>query len=320
MKVATAGITLALFTTSLCSALPPTKKERVHDLPLSDKEHTLNGEHNEDYDHDAFLGKGDADEYDQLSPEESKKRLGKLVDKIDGDGNGFVTEEELIHWIQHVQRKYVTDDTERMWNEHDVDGDTLTWESYRKRTYGYEHEPEDDESYKDMIDKDKRKFNAADSDKDGKLSKDEFAAFLHPEEMEHMKDIVVLETIEDIDKDKDGFISLDEYIADMMDDDDDDDDDDDEDEDQSWKESEKDQFRFYRDTNGDGRLDHEEVKHWIMPDDYDNSEAESKHLMLEADEDKDGKLSKEEILEKYDIFVGSQATEFGEALTRHEEF
>lgn len=34
----------------------------------------------------------------------------------------------------------------------------------------------------------------------------------------------------------------------------------------------------------------------------------------------DGKLSKEEIVEKYDLFVGSQATDFGEALVRHDEF
>ena len=34
----------------------------------------------------------------------------------------------------------------------------------------------------------------------------------------------------------------------------------------------------------------------------------------------DGKLTKEEILDKYDVFVGSQATDFGEALTRHDEF
>lgn len=34
----------------------------------------------------------------------------------------------------------------------------------------------------------------------------------------------------------------------------------------------------------------------------------------------DGKLSKDEILEHYDLFVGSQATDFGEALTRHDEF
>lgn len=34
----------------------------------------------------------------------------------------------------------------------------------------------------------------------------------------------------------------------------------------------------------------------------------------------DGHLTKEEVLAKYDIFVGSQATDFGEALNRHEEF
>lgn len=34
----------------------------------------------------------------------------------------------------------------------------------------------------------------------------------------------------------------------------------------------------------------------------------------------DGKLSRDEILEHYDLFVGSQATDFGEALTRHDEF
>ena len=34
----------------------------------------------------------------------------------------------------------------------------------------------------------------------------------------------------------------------------------------------------------------------------------------------DGQLSRQEILDKYDLFVGSQATDFGEALTRHDEF
>ena len=31
-------------------------------------------------------------------------------------------------------------------------------------------------------------------------------------------------------------------------------------------------------------------------------------------------LTKEEILDKHDVFVGSQATEYGEALARHDEF
>jgi len=34
----------------------------------------------------------------------------------------------------------------------------------------------------------------------------------------------------------------------------------------------------------------------------------------------DGKLSKTEMLDKYDLFVGSQATDFGEILTKHDEF
>ena len=79
-----------------------------------------------------------------------------------------------------------------------------------------------------------------------------------------------------------------------------------------------------------------QVKAWIIPPDYDHSEAEAKHLVFEADIDHDNLLTKDEILEKYDIFVGSQvrtcssgnlyiylllkATDFGEALTRHDEF
>jgi len=34
----------------------------------------------------------------------------------------------------------------------------------------------------------------------------------------------------------------------------------------------------------------------------------------------DGVLTKEEVLDKYEVFVGSQATDFGEALRMHDEF
>ena len=64
-----------------------------------------------------------------------------------------------------------------------------------------------------MIARDERRYKRADKDKDGKLNHDEFTAFLHPENDDDMKGIVVEETLEDIDKDKDGFISLNEYIG-----------------------------------------------------------------------------------------------------------
>ena len=70
-------------------------------------------------------------------------------------------------------------------------------------------------------------------------------------------------------------------------------------------------------------MDASEVRKWILPSDYDHTEAEAKHLVYESDTDGDSKLTKEEILAKYDLFVGSQATDFGEAILRpvdHDEF
>ena len=63
-----------------------------------------------------------------------------------------------------------------------------------------------------------------------------------------------------------------------------------------------------------------QVRAWIIPSDYNHAEAEAKHLIYEADSDGNAELTKEEILDKYDVFVGSQATDFGEALVRHDEF
>lgn len=61
-----------------------------------------------------------------------------IVDKIDEDKDGKVTEEELKKWIQYVQRRYITTDTDRMWKDHEAESDeTLTWEKYQKRTFGY---------------------------------------------------------------------------------------------------------------------------------------------------------------------------------------
>lgn len=67
-------------------------------------------------------------------------------------------------------------------------------------------------------------------------------------------------------------------------------------------------------------MDESEVKDWIAPPEFDHAAAEARHLVFEADTDADEKLTKKEILEKYDLFVGSQATDFGEALARHDEF
>lgn len=47
-------------------------------------------------------------------------------------------------------------------------------------------------SYKEMMDRDKRRWAKADKDQDNTLTKEEFTDFLHPEEAEHMRDVVVM--------------------------------------------------------------------------------------------------------------------------------
>lgn len=95
---------------------------------------------------------------------------------------------------------------------------------------------------------------------------------------------------------------------------------DNEEEEPEWVKNEREQFSSYRDKDNDGFMDADEVKNWIIPEDFDHAEAEARHLIYEADSDTDQKLTKQEILNKYDLFVGSQATDFGEALARHDEF
>ena len=66
-----------------------------------------------------------------------------------------------------------------------------------------------------MLTRDRRRWSVADANHDDKLTRVEFTDFLHPEESPRMRDIVVIETIEDIDKNNDGKVSVEEYIGDM---------------------------------------------------------------------------------------------------------
>lgn len=316
-------ICLCFCFTVVVSAIPKPEEKRILDSDLSHAQHFQNDEHNSQYDHDAFLGEDQAKTFDQLAPEESRRRLGLIVDRIDADKDNFVNLAELKNWIQFTQRRYIDDDVERQWRQHNPDNDEhINWETYRKAVYGFmddmdpkDIEKEDDNfSYKSMLVRDRRRWSVADHDGDNNLTKVEFSEFLHPEESPRMRDIVVTETLEDIDKNNDGKVSVDEYIGDMYRGTEDGE------EEPEWVKNERETFSNYRDKNNDGFMDSQEVKDWIIPSDFDHAEAEARHLIYEGDSDADEKLTKDEILDKYDLFVGSQATDFGEALTRHDEF
>lgn len=59
-----------------------------------------------------------------------------IVDKIDGDKDGQVTFEELEKWINHVGKKYIYDDVDRVWSHYDRDEDGyISFDNYKEESY-----------------------------------------------------------------------------------------------------------------------------------------------------------------------------------------
>lgn len=51
---------------------------------------------------------------------------------------------------------------------------------------------------------------------------------------------------------------------------------------------------------------------WFSPSEVASDEVD--HLFVASDDDHDDRLSHQEIIDKYDIFVGSEATDYGDHL------
>lgn len=285
-----------------------------------------NGEHNDEYDHEAFLG-DEAEEFRHLTPEESKEKLGLIVKKIDLNNDTFIDVEELTKWITDTANRSASRRTEEFWKQSNPENRVeLSWDEYRAIQYGFltdghitdkdgrwvEEEDVDAETlrqYKALEERDRRRWTVADRNKNLHLSKDEFQGFIHPEYAQHMYGILMSETMGDLDKDGDGKLDLAEYVKSMYG--------------ETKSVADWDNgaitFKAFRDKNSDGFIDKEELMAWMHPEDYDQNRAEADHLIYEADKTGDKVLSMEEVLNSYTIFVSSQATDFGQDLHYHHD-
>ncbi|OQR72011.1 calumenin-like, partial [Tropilaelaps mercedesae] len=157
-----------------------------------------------------------------------------------------------------------------------------------------------------------RRWKHADDNKDGLLSKAEFKAFLHPEEDPAKNNIVVTEAIEIMDADGDQIISLEEYmdhlksVAGPEKNDD------------SWLKEQQAHFTTYLDKNKDGILDQAEMKEWVVPQ-FDREEGEAWRFISFADQDRDTRLTRTDIVQNSDHFMGLLPSEFwAENAYRHD--
>lgn len=110
---------------------------------LSESEHYNKGEeHNLDYDHEAFLGRGHGHDFDKLSDAESKRRLKIIFGKIDKNTDAVVDKDELFEWIERQRTKYMWEMLDDVIRDDDKNKDgKLSWQEYKSSHYGdWDHE------------------------------------------------------------------------------------------------------------------------------------------------------------------------------------
>ncbi|XP_022107068.1 reticulocalbin-2-like isoform X2 [Acanthaster planci] len=264
-----------------------------------------------------------AREFKTLSPEESKARLRVILKKADTNEDGHIDREELQNWIigslKNIDR--VIAEEHMLVQDKDKDG-RLSWEEYNIHVLGFV--PENDAEYPDQeikleVKSNKKMFMLADKNKDGFLEGEELLAFYNPNAVEDMQEVVVERLLEDFDHNGDGAVELEEFIGNY----------DDFDntlpdltgnrKEPEWVTEERDIFKYQLDKDGNGKMEGEELYLWVKPRYHITAEKEADHLIEVSDADGDGKLSADEILNKYEIFTGSKATHFGRHI-RSENF
>ncbi|XP_053128236.1 reticulocalbin-2 isoform X1 [Hemicordylus capensis] len=275
------------------------------------------GAHLPDYDREALLGgQEEVEEFAKLDPDEQLRRLKSIFKRIDIDADGFLTEDELSLWIQQSFKHYVVEDAKQQFGEYDKDGDGhVSWEEYNIQMYDriidFEEdttlEDTEEESFRQLHLKDKKRFEKANKDGTFGLNLDEFIAFEHPEEAEYMKEFVIQEALEEHDKNGDGFVSLKEFLGDYRRDPTASDD-------PEWILVEKDRFANDYDKDKDGKLNPKELLSWVVPNNEGIAQEEAVHLIKEMDVDGNKKLSVAEVLENQDLFLNSEATDYGRQL------
>lgn len=286
-------------------------KERENDGAYSprDRSHKPDtDQHNNEFDHESILGSAkDAEEYDHLPPDEAKRRLKILLKKMDLNNDEHIDRKELKAWILRSFKMLSKEEADEHLEDADDNGDEkVSWTEYLADTYGSDSDENSlmlDKENQLLIEDDKIMWKAADFNGDGLLTGDEWLAFSHPEEHPAMLPHILEQTLRDKDSNKDGAIDFQEFIGDRG-----------QDHDQEWLYAEKEKFDQELDLNLDGKLTGNEILSWIVPSNEEIAEEEVQHLFGVSDNNEDGILSFDEVLEHHDTFVGSEATDYGDHL------
>lgn len=295
------------------------KEHNTHELRDKHEKEDKNPEEQAEYDEEVLYG-GDEDvkTIHDLDEEVQREKLKKFVEnKMDANKDNFVDLAELTKYsensMEEMHNRELKEEFANLDSNHDGQ---ITWKEYADETHGdYEWEkeewtPEEVEAHQKQVDFDKKMFFAADKNDDKQLAVAELEAMRNPTLSEATKKAFIEKALLDQDTNKDGAVDMKEHIAHLKQEIEEH-----EDKDPDWISKEEKKFKDELDTDKDGKIKGDEFfkvsRH--MPLSV-QAAMEAKHLIRECDQNNDGKLTLDEILNNHHEWLQSQTTNFGKHL------
>ena len=208
--------------------------------PQQDSDHHIRSENDDHHLHESQI----PPPYQQPNQDDINKMLIKVFEMIDNNNDKQVDSDELKQWLDKIHNNLINDNVEQQWlyyspplqevhswESYDPEKkEALSWDHYLNSTYtddvvkAYQTDANIDEYKSDdpnfktyfiMLKRAERRWKFADKNNDTVLIKEEFKFFLHPEESEHTKHLLVEEAMEDMDINGNKEITLEEYMKHM---------------------------------------------------------------------------------------------------------
>lgn len=246
----------------------------------------------------------------------SKRAVYKAIDR---NSNSIITLEELQLWIIEQDNNYRKNNAKELLKIYDSNNDmTITWDEYVQTAFGERAKEAANQIYQD---KGGREVKSKDSDDEDtvkqikvavrrwkgaggfSMSLKEFYSFAHPEMHQHMRHILVKETIEKYDDDKDGNVSTLEVLN------------------KHGRATSSDNKYIQEggfttveallglsDDNDDGLYSEAELGNWVMNYRLLLNKKEGQDLLLKIDKDENGSLSRAEFEDGFNHLKGSLAS------------
>ncbi|XP_047137923.1 45 kDa calcium-binding protein isoform X1 [Hydra vulgaris] len=280
------------------------------------------GDVNKEFHHEAFLGKLLDDGKLEWENYGGYKKLIKIFHQVDKNKDHKISHEELKEWIHDRITEHFNEaksNSEKIFERVDLNKDKfVSWIEYKSQLMDLDlnslNNSDQAIDEKNEFLREAKNWKNADYDGNNILNMSEFVVFLHPEHNKRVIEIMADELITPMDVNKDGKISVEEFTrlpggivdpeeAEL---------------DKQYQKERKEEFERDMDADGDGFVTKEEFCIYLDPRHFQHASKEAKYLINIADQDKDGKLSEDEMLLKYQLFTGSSFNDYVKIL--HDEF